>query len=131
MASIHAHDAHGPNSLGNRSFVSVGHQFVSMEHYLKVIPTTYKFADNDELDSYTYTVNNRQTIRGYSPTAVFSFDFSPLRVAIVEERTDLATFLTQVCAIIGGVFTVVGLIDASLFHASDLLAKKMQLGKAS
>ncbi|KAJ1617014.1 hypothetical protein T492DRAFT_917989 [Pavlovales sp. CCMP2436] len=70
-------------------------------------------------------------MRGYSPTVVFSYDFSPLRVLISERRTELASFLTQVCAIIGGVFTVVGIVDSVLFHTGDLLARKMQLGKGA
>jgi hypothetical protein len=94
-----------------------------------VVPTTYRFSDGDELDSYTYTVNNRETVRGYSPTVVFSYDFSPLRVLIAESHTELATFLTQVSAIIGGVFTVVGLIDSIMYHTGDLVARKMQMGK--
>lgn len=95
------------------------------------MPTTYRFRDDDEVDSFTYTVNNRQSVKGFSPTVIFSYDFSPLRVLISETRAELVTFLTQVCAIIGGVFTVVGIVDSVLFHASDLIAKKMQIGKAA
>merc|ERR1712232_257038 len=110
---LHRNDTHGPNSLGNHSFVSPL-PFVSVEHYIKVIPTTYRFHDGDELDGYTYTVNNRETQRGFTPTVTFSYDFQPLRVVVSEERMELSTFLTQVCAIIGGVFTVTGIIDAIL-----------------
>lgn len=94
------------------------------------MPTTYRFHDGDEVDSFTYTVNNRQSVKGYSPTVIFSYDFNPLRVLISERRAELATFLTQVCAIIGGVFTVMGIVDSVLFHAGDLIARKMQIGKA-
>lgn len=127
--TLHAADTHGPNSLGGHSFVSQL-SFVSAEHYLSCVPTTYQFDDGDELDSYTYTVQNRESVRSYAPNVVFSYNFSPLRVLITEKRTELAAFLTHVCAIIGGVFTVVGLVDALLFNVGDLIARKMQLGKA-
>ena len=38
-------------------------------------------------------------------------------------------FLTSVCAIVGGVFTVSGLIDSGLYHGQRVIKKKMQLGK--
>ena len=46
------------------------------------------------------------------------------------EGKSLASFLTQMCGIIGGVFTVTGLIDAAFFHTSASLRKKMEIGKA-
>ena len=43
----------------------------------------------------------------------------------------LGHFLTGVCAIIGGVFTVAGLIDSVIYHSVKTLQKKIELGKAS
>jgi hypothetical protein len=45
-------------------------------------------------------------------------------------RQSLAAFLTSICAIIGGVFTVTGLIDGGIFHTTNALKKKMEIGKA-
>jgi hypothetical protein len=42
---------------------------------------------------------------------------SPLGVRVSEVRKPVASFLTSVCAIVGGVFTLVGLLD-SVLHAS-------------
>ena len=50
------------------------------------------------------------------PNAVFSYDISPYRVVHREERQSLGSFLTQLCAIVGGCFTVFGLIDSALFY---------------
>jgi hypothetical protein len=36
---------------------------------------------------------------------------------------------TQVCAIIGGVFTVIGIIDSVVFRSISSLKKKVELGK--
>ena len=47
-----------------------------------------------------------------------------------EEGKSFASFLTQMCGIIGGVFTVTGLLDAAFFHTSASLRKKMEIGKA-
>ena len=36
---------------------------------------------------------------------------SPIRVRIEEESQSFTTFLTSLCAIVGGVFTVMSLLD--------------------
>jgi endoplasmic reticulum-Golgi intermediate compartment protein 3 len=38
-------------------------------------------------------------------------------------------FVTNVCAIVGGVFTVSGILDATVYHGHRLIRKKMELGK--
>ena len=52
-----------------------------------------------------------------------------LQVNIVERRTSFLHFVTNVCAIVGGVFTISGVLDASLYHGQKLIRKKMELGK--
>lgn len=47
----------------------------------------------------------------------------------MERRTSFLHFVTNVCAIVGGVFTISGVLDASLYHGQKLIRKKMELGK--
>jgi hypothetical protein len=46
-----------------------------------------------------------------------------------EERTSFLHFLTSVCAIVGGVFTVSGILDAFVYHGAQAVRKKVDLGK--
>lgn len=39
-------------------------------------------------------------------------------------------FATNICAIIGGVFTVAGILDALLYHSLNAFHNKIVLGKA-
>ena len=55
----------------------------------------------------------------------------PSQVVVREVRKTFAAFLTQICAIIGGVFTVTGLIDGVVFHGGNTLRAKMEIGKAA
>ena len=67
-----------------------------------------------QIDTYQYTANSNNYQDGGSlPSAVFSYDMSPMQVLVQTERKSLASFLTQLCAIIGGVFTVTGLVDGA------------------
>jgi len=38
-------------------------------------------------------------------------------------------FLTSVCAIVGGIFTVAGIVDAFIYHGHQAIKKKVDLGK--
>ena len=51
-------------------------------------------------------------------------------IKYTERRKSFAHFLTGVCAIIGGVFSVAGIIDSFIYHSMRSLQKKMELGKA-
>ncbi|XP_068661424.1 uncharacterized protein [Aristolochia californica] len=51
------------------------------------------------------------------------------QVIFTEENVSLLHFLTNICAIIGGVFTVSGIVDALLYHGHRAIKKKMELGK--
>ena len=54
------------------------------------------------------------------------------QVAFSEERSSFLSFLTSVCAIVGGVFTVSGILDSFVFHGAQVIRKKkVDLGKFS
>jgi hypothetical protein len=50
------------------------------------------------------------TPEGKTPSVYFKYDISPITVKITRGRGSLGHFLLQLCAIIGGIFTVSGLI---------------------
>lgn len=59
------------------------------------------------------------------------FDLSPLQVTYTEYRPSFGHFLTSVCAIVGGMFTVAGIVDSLLYHGIRSLKRKMELGKTT
>jgi hypothetical protein len=59
------------------------------------------------------------------------YDLSPITIKYTETHQSFAHFLTGICAIIGGVFTVAGIIDSMIYHSLKSLKKKIDLGKAS
>jgi hypothetical protein len=63
------------------------------------------------------------------PGVFFFYDLSPIKVKFTERRTSFFHFLTNVCAIVGGVFTVAGIIDAFVYHGQRAIRKKIDLGK--
>ena len=53
------------------------------------------------------------------------------QVIIAEESEGLFRFVVYVFAIIGGGFTVFGMIDGLVYHSDRLLREKVGLGKAA
>lgn len=99
------------------------------EYYTKVVPTTYIPLDRPPLHVYQFTANSNKISNQQMPSLYFRYDFSPVTVRYKETCESFSHFLVQICAVIGGVFTVAGLVD-SLLHTSIVeLGKKAQIGK--
>ena len=57
------------------------------------------------------------------PGVYFVYDFSPLRAVVKETHLPLFELCTSLCAILGGVFTVMGMVD-SLFYSMGKKVKR-------
>ncbi|KAL6432733.1 hypothetical protein ACFW04_006258 [Cataglyphis niger] len=104
-------------------------------HYIKIVPTTYVRSDGSTLftNQFSVTRHARQvslfTGESGMPGIFFSYELSPLMVKYTEKAKSFGHFATNTCAIIGGVFTVAGLIDSLLYHSVRAIQKKIELGK--
>ena len=89
----------------------------AFHHYIKVVSTHldvggkivtgYQFLEQSQIVYYDQ-VN--------VPEARFSYDLSPVSVVVTKEGRRWYDYLTSLCAIIGGTFTTLGLIDATLYR---------------
>ncbi len=106
------------------------------QYYVKVVSTNYTTISGRQICSNQYSVTEhlrefpsiRSLKTGSLPGVFVHYEFSPMRVEIKETRKPLAHFLTQLCAIIGGVFTVAGIFDQILYHSARHF-QKVELGK--
>jgi hypothetical protein len=48
------------------------------------------------------------------PGVYFYYELSPMQAVFEERRKGLVQFLTGACAVVGGVYTVMGMVDALL-----------------
>ncbi|CAH8336967.1 unnamed protein product [Eruca vesicaria subsp. sativa] len=102
---------------------------VTIEHYLQIVKTeVLKSNGHAMVEEYEYTAHSSVAHSYYLPVAKFHFELSPMQVLITENSRSFSHFITNVCAIIGGVFTVAGILDAIL-HQTMTLMKKIELGK--
>ncbi|KAK9081756.1 hypothetical protein Syun_031202 [Stephania yunnanensis] len=101
------------------------------ENY-NVVPTIYTDIRGRKINSNQFSVTEHfRAADGHPlpPGIFFFYDFSPIKVTFNEEKSSLLHFLTSICAIIGGVFTVSGIIDAFVYHGHRAIKKKMEIGK--
>ncbi|CAL1544392.1 unnamed protein product [Lymnaea stagnalis] len=105
------------------------------DYILRIVPSVYEDKRNNIRYPFQYTYSYRDIIQmGHggvaSPAIWFRYDLSPITVRYTEKTKPFYTFLVMVCAIIGGTFTVAGIIDGLVFSASEII-KKAELGKLS
>eukprot|EP00741_Cyanophora_paradoxa_P003253 tig00000691_g3161.t1 len=112
----------------------------TFQYYLKVVPTVL---DNNGLPyiSNQYSVTEhfksiREEHAGHKhysaelPAVYFIYEFSPIMVRVTEGRGAFGPFLTRLCALVGGVFTVAGLINNGVHQLAQALnARKGIIGK--
>lgn len=109
---------------------------MAFQYYIKIVPTTYIKLNSTLLKTNQFSITKHQkqlSSEGESslPGIFISYEFSPMMVKYVEKRRSFFHFLTSVCAIIGGVFTVAGLVDSFIYHGGRALQRKIDLGKAT
>jgi len=105
------------------------------QYFLKVVPTEYRSLSGELVNTNQFSVTEHFKSVGADgahglPGIFFMYELSPIRVKYIESKKSFAHFLTGVCAIIGGVFTVAGIVDSFIYTSMKSLKKKMELGKA-
>jgi len=122
------------NSLGGREKLD-SNGLESYDYVMKIVPTTYEDLGGTALIAYQYTYAFRSYVSfGHGgrvvPAIWFKYDLNPITVKYHETRPPMYHFLTTVCAIVGGTFTVAGIVDSLIFTSLEIF-HKVQLGKLS
>lgn len=100
---------------------------------MKIVPTIYETLGGDVQKPFQYTFAYKSFISlshtgRILPAIWFRYDLNPITVKYKEHRQPFYHFLTAICAIVGGTFTVAGIIDSLVFTAHSWY-KKLEIGK--
>ena len=107
------------------------------QYYIKIVPTTYMQPNGSYFPSNQFSVTRHSKVvsvmSGESgmPGVFFSYELSPVMVKFSPKEKSLGHFLTGLCAIIGGVFTVAGILDKLIYTSTRLIEQKIEIGKAT
>jgi hypothetical protein len=116
------------------------------DYFIKVVRTDFTYLNGSVISTNQFSVTEHDkvipTILGMPSDMpgnalllilgiFFTLDISPMLITYTEYQKPFSHFLTDTCAIVGGIFTMAGLIDGLIYTAEKKLGKKMDLGKAS
>lgn len=100
----------------------------TFRYFLKVVPTVYSSLTGPEIPTNQFSVTEYFTpskgTDGALPAVYFMYDLFPITVEIKERRRSVGHFLTRVCAVVGGVFAVSGMLDRGVHAAITFLCPK-------
>lgn len=102
---------------------------INYEYYIKVVPTTYHTLAGKEHYVHQFTVNTNEVMVNSFPAVYFRYDLSPVTVRFTQVKESFFHFMVQVCAIVGGLFTVAGLVDSMIHSSMRRILKKADAGK--
>ncbi|CAO1434424.1 unnamed protein product [Diamesa hyperborea] len=108
---------------------------IMYQYFLKIVPTMYVTQSGEVVHTNQFSVTTHQksatAISGESamPGVFFSYELSPLMVKYAEKNNSFNHFMVNVCGIIGGIFTVAGLLDSVFHKVEKNIRRKMELGK--
>lgn len=97
------------------------------QYHIRVVPTIYEYMYGSRTDSHQYSASDFITSMDGAeggagmvhPGVWCKFDFSPIMVRKSETRRSLAAFLTSLCAILGGVYALSGIVDQLFYRAIE------------
>jgi len=128
------------NPLDNHTFTA--DKLAAMRQYfVQIVPMKYVTINGATVLSNQYSathhhkaINLVRASRGEEqglPGMFVTYEISPLMVEVTEHSRSLPHFLTGVCAIVGGVFTIAGIVDSLVYNSYRAFKKKLELGKVS
>lgn len=95
-------------------------------HYIKVVTNTFAQTSGEDINVYKYTAHSNEYLEKEDlPSVMFRYDLSPMSVRVSEQSVPFYHFLTNACAIVGGVFTVIGILDQLFYQTARAFSKKM------
>jgi hypothetical protein len=123
------------DKLAGQTFAS-HNAAATFEHYAQVVLTSVepaRHAAAGRFDAYEYVAHSHTYTAapgtGAVPSAKFSYDMSPIQIVVSEAPRAWYRFVTSMCAVVGGVFTVAGIVDGLIHSGRAALKKKVELGK--
>ncbi|KAG5471571.1 hypothetical protein GH5_01373 [Leishmania sp. Ghana 2012 LV757] len=100
------------------------------QFFLQLIPTTVSVPSEDDRFGYQYTAFHsvqEYNGRGRAPGLYLAYKLSPFAMDCVVQYDTISHFVVHLCAVVGGVYTVAGMVEAGL----EWLARQRRLREVS
>jgi hypothetical protein len=107
------------------------HEKGAMDYYqydLHLIPTTFASAAGETLYSHQYSATELfKAVRldTLTPGIYIQYDITPFTAEVTEKRKPFLQFVTQCCALIGGIFAFSRMVDGFGYSLARAAAKRL------
>eukprot|EP01038_Epipyxis_sp_PR26KG_P010166 gene10166-13674_t len=97
----------------NDQFYVNDKQHQAFHHYIKVVSTSVEVPRSESILAYQMVQSSQLMMYNEEdiPEARFEYDLSAMSVVVTRKGKQWYEFVTSICALIGGTFTVVGLLS--------------------
>lgn len=103
-------------------------QHIQTNFYLTAVPSYFKDTFGSQYSVYQLTALYEHNFDSPQNMLLFNYELSPISVQFYQDKENIFEFLTHICAVVGGIFTVASIIDAFI-HRSVSLIFKDRIGK--
>ncbi|KAI8098694.1 endoplasmic reticulum vesicle transporter-domain-containing protein [Halteromyces radiatus] len=121
------------NPLGGTTKITDQVQ-TSYQYFLKIVSTELIPLRGNSIYTNQYSFTSEERVlapySGDLPGVFFMMDISPMQIIYRENQPSLISLITSLVGIIGGIFTVAGLVDSVVYRAERSFKRKVELGKA-
>ena len=137
LSSLHFGDHDIPfktlNSYGIRQFIDMPNFILkdneegNFDYFVKIVPHLLKDDASDKTQiSYQYSMNysNRKREGNEMAMIMINYDMSEVTTLITKKKNSFPHFLTHVCAIVGGVFVILSILNRILIVLSDFFVNR-------
>jgi hypothetical protein len=105
----------GAQDIMNYDGISAEDEFVPTKHeyFLKIIPVQFvNELNGKKINAFTYSLNhNRGRFHAPFGAIYFRYSFEDLTMRYTKVDKSIASLVVSLCAILGGIFTVLGLVN--------------------
>ncbi|OAY32105.1 hypothetical protein MANES_14G166600v8 [Manihot esculenta] len=102
------------------------------QYLLMAVPTIYTDIKGEIIKTNQYSVTEHHHLESANydaPGVFFIYDFYPIKVTFKEDHIPFLHFVTSICAVFGGIFTIAGILDSFIYHGQRAIKKKAEIGK--
>jgi len=98
-----------------------------IDYFLKLVPNRFIIEDQMvDLQAFQYSLNSKETpTENEAPPALyFTYEVNPITIAYTLQHHPFSHFLVQICAIVGGIFSVMGILNSLTIESINFLRKR-------
>lgn len=120
-------------NLPNFSNATYTHDF---DYFIKIIPQIFYDEYTGQTDiAYKYSLSTKTKERenhvGSMPIIMINYDYSPVAVKYTKKRRYLSHLITNICALVGGVFVIFSMLNSVLTKISEVGDDGVKTGRGS